>query len=372
VGGTHARALTPTCERCGSEAVRPGTAWARFRHWVDDGADGESAWRCTGCGAAWSDGSGYTVLYAGGQRPAWQVPKALLDAVRRERHWHPVPRFYAGVAAVALVPSALVATVTPVRWGTAVVLGPAAAVAGAFVLSLTSAPGHDVREALARAWAPQDAIRREHEREVVRLRTQVDRFPLLVPETWDGEVVIAGSGWQIPRRGEPELTQVVVVADGGDPADRTSARIEIRLSDDPTDTDELIAEVARSDVEPDRWWDLHALDGFDPEEAHHRLDGALRAAEEAEGHRAEELAGTARRATITVDGLPIEVELVAGRRTQAGVGHLDGRTLHVTGHDAAVEGIALRRVDDATPLLDAYDRRQRTLLGLTDGDQEAT
>jgi hypothetical protein len=323
VGGTHTRALTPPCDRCGSEAVRPGTAWERFRHWVDDGAGGGSAWRCTGCAAAWSGGSGYAVLYHGGPRPTWRVRVTLLDAVREERYWQPVPRFYAGVGVVALVPSALVAAITPVRWGTALVLGPAAAVAGAFVLSLTSVPGHAAREALARAWSPQDIIGRDHERELARLRAQVDRFPLLVPEDWDGEVVVAGSGWRVPRRGQPELTQVVVVADRGDPVDLAGPRVEVRLSDDPTDTD-------------------------------------------------EQLAGTVRRVTVTVDGAPVEVGFVAGRRTQAAVGRLDGRTVHVPGHDVAVEGIALRRVDDPSPLLDAYDRRQRTLLGLTDGDQETT
>jgi hypothetical protein len=152
------------CEACGSTAFRPATRRERLQAWFAYGRGGGGAWYCTGCGASWSAGSSYVLLRApSGLARRLRLPWDVFEALRAARHWHPVPRFYAIVGLVALVPAALVAVVG-------------------------------------------------------RSRREAGRFGLLAPVGWDGELTVEGRSWSVPPRGRRELTEAAVVADHGDPA----------------------------------------------------------------------------------------------------------------------------------------------------------
>jgi hypothetical protein len=366
------------CDRCGADAGRPATRLQRLRRWVRDGSGGGRVWHCARCGATWGDGR--AVLY--GYRPAGfgrtlRAPKEVLDAVRWARHWHPVPVFYLGVAGVALVPAAAIGWLTPVRWWVALPGVPAAAVTCTFLLSLRSGLGRQGRRDVLMRLAPQRAMARELEDDLDGLRRELPGLTLLAPAAWDGELAVAGCGWSVPRRGPRELREVVVMADQGDPALEPGAftpgwrparpRLELRTSRDPMDQPDelgtarqLAADLLHPEVFDDADLPELAPDGRPDEAATMaRFDAFERAVED----RAASLTDRFRDVLLEVDGEPVAAHVLSQGTLARGWLPVDGQVVAFSAEDVEVEGLALRRVTDPTPLVAAYETRRQRLLG---------
>jgi hypothetical protein len=365
------------CDRCGADDVRPATALQRLRRWVRDGGDSGRVWHCAGCGATWGDGRG--VLY--GYRPAGigrtlRAPKEVLDAVRWARHWHPVPVFYLGVAGVALLPAAAIAWLTPVPWWLALPGVPAAAVTAAFLLSLRSGLGRQGRRDVLMRLAPHRAMARELEDDLDGLRRELPGFTLLVPATWDGELALAGCGWSVPRRGPRELREVVVIADQGDPGLEPDAftpgwrparpRLELRTSRDPMDQPDetgtarqLAADLVHPEVFDADGPELGPDGRPDEDAAMARFEAFDRAVED----RAAALVDRFRDVLLEVDGEPVAARVLSEGTLAHGWLRVDGQAVAFSAEGVEVERLALRRVTDPAPLVDAYETRRQRLLG---------
>jgi hypothetical protein len=318
------------CEACGSTVFRPATRRERLQAWFVYGRGGGDAWYCTGCGASWSAGSSYALLGApSGLARRFRLPWDVFEALRAARRWHPVPRFYAIVGLVALVPAALVAVVGRWRWWAALFGIPVGAMVVAFLWSLTSGLGPAARRDVLMRVAPTRAWAREIEEELADLRREAGRFGLLAPVGWDGELTIEARSWSVPPRGRRELTEAAVVADHGDPAldparstpgwSPPGPRVEVRVTRDPI--------------------------GF-PDE-----------------HAAVELASSWRTGTVRVDGEAVPARVLSdGDAGLATFRLADGGAVLVVAVGVAVDGLALARVNDPGPLLTERATRQRRLL----------
>jgi hypothetical protein len=365
------------CEVCGSVALRPASRRERLRAWFDHGRGGGDAWHCTGCGAAWSSGSGYVLL---GPRSRWarrvRLPWDVLEALRAARHWHPVPRFYAAVGLVALVPAALVAVVVRPRWWAALFGIPVGAVVVAFLWSLTSGLGRSARRDVLRRVAPQRAWAREIEEELADLRRETGRFPLLAPVGWDGELSVGGTGWRVPRRGPRELVEMATVADRGDPAldpDRhtpgwrpAAPRVEVRVTREPHGFPD---EQAVGDLVDHTWApapaDLEELEHLDRPQVRRRLVAGARAHDRERDRLVRELASRWRSGAMQVDGVAVPSRLLTQGDAGVATFSLDDATaVLVTAVGVAVDDLRLIRIADPDPLLEQQAiRRRRTLLG---------
>jgi hypothetical protein len=364
------------CEACGSEAFRPASRGERLQAWFVHGRGGGDAWYCTGCGAAWSAGSSYVVLAArSGLARRLRLPWDVLEALRAARHWHPVPRFYAIVGLVALVPAALVAVVVRPRWWAALVGIPVGAMVGAFLWSLASGLAPSARRDVLMRVAPRRAWAREIEEDLADLHREVHRFPLLAPDGWDGELSLAGSSWSVPRRGPRVLVEVAVVADRGDPAldpDRHSPgwrpaapRVEARATREPIGFPD---EQAVGDL-VDRTWpptrcgpEDDGLEQLDGEEVGRRLLADARRHDRERDRRARELSAGWRTGAVLVDGVSVPVRLLSHGEAAVATFTLDGAAILLTAEGVAVEALRLTRVTDPTPLLEQQATRQRRLL----------
>jgi hypothetical protein len=182
--------------------------------------------------------SGGAVLYRSVRRsgPArvFRLPADVLATLRRERTWHPVPRFYAFVLGFTLVLAALLAAVTG---------------------------------------DPRRASRRRACREAAVARRALAVLPAVVPFAWAGGVGLGGVGYSGPRRGEPQPCELSVIADQ-DGSLRSSPRLTIRVSGggDPAEDDEqLLRRFAQSELAPPPGGrdelDLAALDRCEAEAA---------------------------------------------------------------------------------------------------------
>jgi hypothetical protein len=157
------------CDRCGGDGVRPAGRREQLARWFVHGAGAGSAWYCRSCSASWSGGSGYRVLHRTSGRAlrrGVRLPLELLAALRAARRWHPMPRFYAAVGGVALVPALVVAVLGRLRWWVPLVGLPVAAVAGTFLSSLAGALGRAGRRDVLWRLAPERARRRDLEDEL--------------------------------------------------------------------------------------------------------------------------------------------------------------------------------------------------------------
>jgi hypothetical protein len=366
------------CDTCGSAAFRPASRPERLRAWFDHGQGAGAWWYCTGCGAAWSGGSRYVLLGHRSRRARWvRLPWDLLEALRAARHWHPVPRFYAAVGLVALVPAALIAVLVRPRWWAALSGIPLGAVVVAFLWSLTSGLGPAARRDVLMQVAPRRAWAREIEEDLVDLRREAHRFPLLAPEGWDGELSLAGSGWRVPRRGPRQLVEVTVVADRGDPAldpDRHSPgwrpaapRVEVRATREPFGVPD---EQAVGDL-VDRAWPPRSwgpgddeLEPLDRQEVRRRLVADARQHDRERDRRARELSSGWRTGTVLVDGVSVPARLLSHGEAAVATFTLDEAKILVSADGVAVEALRLTRITDPVPLLEQQaTRRRRMLLG---------
>jgi hypothetical protein len=363
------------CEACGSTAFRPATPRERLQAWFAYGRGGGDAWECTGCGASWSAASSYVLLRApSGLARRLRLPWDVFEALRAARHWHPVPRFYAIVGLVALVPAALVAVVGRSRWWAALFGIPVGAMVAAFLWSLTSGLGPAARRDVLMRVAPTRAWARELEEELADLRREAGRIGLLAPVGWDGQLTVEGRSWSVSPRGRRELTEAAVVADRGDPAPAPARstpawsppgpRVEVRVTRDPIGfpDEQAVVELV------DRTWqppppDPEELEDLRRAEARRRLLAAVRAHDLEHDRRVHELAASWRTGTVRVDGEAVPARLLTdGDAGVATFGLGDGGAALVVAVGVAVDGLALARVTDPGPLLTERAIRQRRLL----------
>jgi hypothetical protein len=364
------------CETCGAVAFRPATRRERLQAWFDGGRGAGDWWYCTGCGAAWSSGSAYVVL---GHRSPWarrvRSPWDVLEALRAARHWHPMPRFYAAVGLVALVPAALVAVLVRPRWWAALLGIPAAAMTVVFGWSLATGLGRQARRDVLRRLAPRRAWAREIEDDLADLRRQVHRLPLLAPEGWDGELSLGGQSWRVPRRGPRELVEVAVVADRGDPAldpDRhtpgwqpAAPRVEVRVTDEPAGfpEEQAVGDLVDRAWPPTPWGPEEAeLEMLDREEVRRRLVADARRHDRERERRARELASGWRTGHVLVDGVRVPARLLTHGEAGVATFTLDEGAILVAADGVAVEALQLTRITDPMPLLEEHAARQRRLL----------
>jgi hypothetical protein len=362
-----------TCDQCGAEAFRPATRRERFAAWFDEGAGGGSAWYCSVCGTSWSSGSGYAVLDAqAGWRRGLRLPLEALRVLRGARTWEPVPRFYAIVGAAALVPAALVASLTRMRWWVALVTVPVGAMVGAFLWSLASGLGRGRRD-VHRLLFPQRGWEREVEDELAGLRDQVGSFTLLAPVGWPGTLTIEGSSWSVPPRGPRELREVAVVADQGDPSLDPARhvpgwmparpRVEVRVTRDPFPfIDEMAVEELLQWAFPPTPFDPGDLDGLDRVETQRRLVAAHRADHRERERRMAEVGTRWRDGTLVVDGAALPARVLSHADVGLAICTFGEEAVMVVAVGIEVEGLVLERVRDPAPLLAEREIRQRRLL----------
>lgn len=202
------------CDQCGGQRARATSRWERLRWWFVYGRGMAHADVCRSCGAAWGGtSSGYVVLSG---RSGWQrwsrMPGQVVAAVRRERTWEPVPRFYAIVGTAAATAAALAAVMTRARarwWWPP--MSAAAAIGTGFALSAASAFRRgSAGRAVARVVAPRRAA--EAERQAAAIRHNTSHLGVLVPADWHGSLAIRGTRWR-GRGRDQQLTGFSVVAD---------------------------------------------------------------------------------------------------------------------------------------------------------------
>lgn len=364
------------CDRCGGEAFRPATRREQLARWFTHGRGASTAWYCRSCGASWSGGSAWAVLYRGsgsGWRRWVRLPVEVVAALRAARSWQPVPIFYAVVVAVALVPAVAVALFTPVRWWLALVGIPTVAVAGAFVWSLVSGVGRWRREVMGRL-APERAWRQDAEEEFAALREQVDRFRLLVPDGWSGVLTLGGTGWTLPPRGPRVLHELTVVADQGDTPPGSHGgvsdgpelpRVEIRLTPDPRGFPEELAVTELADqMLQSAWPDLDEVDQTDRREVERRSRAAHRDHERQREERETVLARYWRDGTVVIDGQQVQARMLIPEDTDVGVTmfDLDGQAVLVVAHGVDLNRLTLTTAVDAAALIGEFERRRRRML----------
>ncbi|MGI9018514.1 MAG: hypothetical protein ACR2HR_15675 [Euzebya sp.] len=369
------------CDRCGGKAFRPATRRERLTGWFTYGAGASVGWYCRNCGVARVGGSGFAVLHdvPRGHRRA-RLPLGLLQALRGARRWHPVPRFYAIVGAVGLVPALAVALLTRVRWW--VPLGvPVVAMVGAFLWSLVSAGGRGCREVLREVLAPDRAWREDLEEELTGMREQIGDFRLLVPDGWAGELSIQGASWSIPPRGPRVLRELTVVADQGDPLldlDRHAPDwrpptpcVEIRCTRDAWASPEEVA--LREFVDrafPPSPPDLDGLEQRGQGEVERRMLEAHWRHQRERQRREAEWADLWHDGSVLVDGVAVPARQLM--QVDAGVAvvtfDLDGQPVMVVAEGMALGSLRLVGVADPIPLLDELEtRRRRVFAQTTDG-----
>ncbi len=374
-GGTLKGDQPEVCDRCGGKAFRPATRRDRFTGWFTMGAGGgRPGWRCRTCGVRWSAGSGVAVLYrVSGGRWGARLPLDVLQVLRGARRWQPVPRFYAIVGAVALVPALAVAVVTAVSWWVPVTGVPAAAMVGAFLWSLGSAGGRGRRDVLRRV-APDRAWRQDLEEELAGLREQIGVFRLFKPEGWAGALSLEAGSCSIPRRGPRVLHEVTVVADQGDPLfdpDRdapgwrpATPRVEIRCFRDtfPDPEEVTLSEFVGRAFPPSRPV-LDDLEGGDRQEAERRMFAALRAHQQERHSREAEWAGRWQDGSVLVDGVAVPARLLTSDDAGVGVAAfvLGSQSVVVVAEGTALGSLTLLGVADPTPLLGELEARRRLM-----------
>lgn len=369
------------CEQCGGDAFRPASRREQLARWFIHGAGSGTAWHCRNCGASWSGGSSYTLLYSTSDT-GWQrlrLPLDVLQALRDHRRWHPVPVFYAGVGGLALLPAAAVAVLTRMRTATAILGIPAAAMVGAFLWSLASGRG-DAWQAVQRQLAPHRAWRRETEEEIAAVKQQVHGFPLLMPERWPGALSVEPGSWSVPPRGPRELRELAVVADQGDPLlepDRDAPgwrpptpRVEVRLTREPWGFPEEVAlhefvHRAFTPVPPD----LDDVDGSDPDELDRRLLAAFREHRAERDRHEEEAADRWRDGTIRVGGAATPARILTGDDSHVAVATFvhDGQAVLVVTEGVTLDELALVPVADPDPLIEEFEVRRRRMFAQVAG-----
>lgn len=238
------------CDQCGARNVRASSWWELPRRWFAYGGGMARTYECRSCGAAWSAGTSYAVL---SRRSGWQrwlsLPGQVVAAVRRERTWEPVPRFYATVGAGAAAPAAVaaLATRTRGRWWWPVVSA-AAAISAAFALSATSAFRRgSAGRAIARVMAPDRAAAAELEHQAAAIRHSTIGLGVLIPAHWHGSLAFEGTQWS-GRGRDQRLTGFSVVADDRDgPGGERRVEILHELGDVPLEDREQLQDAGQDD-----------------------------------------------------------------------------------------------------------------------------
>lgn len=264
---------------------------------------------------------------AGGESPGRRALD-VLDAVRHARTWHPVPRFYAIVGAIALVPAVAIAAWTRVRWWVAGLGLPATAIGAAFAASLASARGRAWRDVI-RHLDPERAWREEIEEELTELRAQADTFRLHAPDGWSGELTLGGASWSLPPRGPRVLEEVGVLADHGDPRTSRSAVPDLDLQDGPQAQRALIAALEQADLARER--------------------------------REAELADRWRDGRVPIEGVSVPARVLTEDGSDVTVALLEheGKAVMVVAEGIDLDTLRLVRVVDPLPLVAAYETRRR-------------
>lgn len=349
-----------TCPQCGGRVHVPATTAQRLGQWFQYGGRPPSH-RCRSCGAVWGDGSGYMLLRA---RPRWlrwlRLPYDLVETLRHARTWEPVPRFYAIVGGVASGPAIVAAASWPRRRWLILAATPVAAMAGAFVASLASAPGPQVRSSIGMILTWRRSIERELEAGVAAIRAGIADLPVLAPVDWDGEVRIGGHSSSAAPDGAWRLSGISVVADDGTrPPHRPRRGLSIEVSDEPGDwpDEDLLQELARRDLE-------HR--GSLPPPPETEDDDVIRSwfdeTDRRERERAAELAGAWEEVTLEVDGAPVVARAVrVGAVAIASFRYAD-HDVQVHALDVALDGLRLQRTADVEPLIAAMRRFHDALL----------
>ncbi|WP_130649168.1 hypothetical protein [Egicoccus halophilus] len=343
--------------------MRPTSRARRLRDWFDSGIHGIVRHRCSVCGDASSHGGrGYVLVRprSRGQQ-LLRMPVDLVQALRWERTWHPVPRFYAFVGVGALVPATVLAARLPRRRLLALAGTPAAAIVGAFGWSMTTAGGPDGRRAVGMIIAPQRTRQRVEAERLALVRRGVAELPPLVPADWDGEIRLGGHGTSSGPGSDQRLVSVSVTAEHR----VTGVGGRVRSLDITVDRD-----VARSERDIlERLADLERDPDADqpPDEADEADEATLlrwlQDRDRRREHRAEQLADAWHEITVVVEGAPVTVRQAVGDDAAvAGFRH-DGLEVSVEARGLSTDGLRLRRVTDVEPLIDAMLRHERAVLG---------
>lgn len=365
------------CGQCGGDALRPATRREQLARWFVHGEGAGTAWLCARCGASWSGGAGYSVLYraVGSGRRRWlRLPLDVLQAVRRARRWQPVPVLYAAVGAVAVVPAVAVGALTRVRWWVVLAGVPVAAMIVVFLWSLTTAVGRGGRRDVLWELAPDRAWRHQLEEDIAALRGQIGDFQLLAPDGWPGELSLDGASWSSSPRRQRVLQDVVVVADQGDPMldpgrhrpgwRPATPRVEIHVGRDPwNDLEGAALEAFVERAVPASPRDLADVAQLDPLELERRLLAAHQEDEQVRRRWEAELVNRWRDGDMQVDGVAIPVRVLTHDDADVAIATFvrAGHPVMVIAEGIELGALSLMGVADPTPLLDGFEVRRRRM-----------
>lgn len=326
------RAERDVCGQCGARGVRPASLRDRARRWFVYGGGMARAYVCESCGAAWSGGVGWKYLSRSSGWRRWSgMPAAIIAALRRERTWHPVPRFYATVGTASGVPVAMVVAIMRQRRGWWWPLAAAgAAIGGVFTLSLVSAlRGGRAHEAITRVVAPERAAAAKLERDVQGIRRGLAGHGLLVPVNWDGPVVLSGMQWRGLSPRDRRLTSLSVAA-----LERDSPGAEPRIKI------------------------VHDLEGVPAPLVEQRAEREVDSRDWQDG-------------IIIVDGQRREVRAVEGDGLLAATLRHNGRPVMVIAMNRDLSTLELATTSSVEPLLDEMMRRHSLRMG-SSGESTST
>ena len=347
------------CDQCGGQGVRATSRWERLRWWFVYGRGMAHAYVCSSCGAAWGGASsGYVVLSG---RSGWQrwsrMPGQVVAAVRRERTWEPVPRFYAtvGTAAATAVAVAAVMTRARARWWWPP-MSAAAAISTGFALSSASAFRRgSAGRAIARVVAPRRAATAEVERQAAAIRHSTGHLGVLVPADWQGSLAIQGTQWR-GRGHDQQLTGLSVVADDpSTPGHEPRLEILHDLEGMPQvlAEEQAVATVAGGDSQR-TMLDLAMLHETGDQR---QLDAAMTRWRHETERREQQLRDAWEDDHVLVDGLRVPARRLAGQHTQAMLFEHDHRQIMVTATGLEPFGLELTITSAIEPLLDEMIHR---------------
>lgn len=348
------------CSGCGA-LMRPPTRWEALRRWFDNGSGMVPIYRCEQCGGM---ASGGPVLYRARTRSGlerWlRLPVDVLTTLRQQRTWHPVPRFYAWVMGISLLPAVALAAVTGSWWLWLLGL-PVAGWVTVFVWSLATAfTSGRAGAAVLEVVAPRRARWRRVSREVEVAHRAVEVLPVLAPERWEGPVTIGGVAYSQSRHGEVRVHEMSVIADqDGTASSVPRLRIQIGQSGQPVEEDDLaLRQFVANEVPPPGAPVDHlatAEDAFDGEssweETEAFIDGQVR-----------ELAGQWRPLEVRLDGQPLIARGVTAAGSTLLRFELEGHPITVTAAGLASTSLELVRVADPEPLITAMEQRRHGML----------
>lgn len=352
------------CSQCGGRSVRATSSWERLGRWFVYGGGMAQAYVCRSCGAAWAGGSSRYVMLSG--RSGWQrwlrMPGQVVAAVRRERTWEPVPRFYAIVGAGTAVPAAVAAVVTRARgrwWWPPV--SAATAIGTVFALSAVSAfRGGSAVRAIARLVAPRRAAAAEMERQAAAVRHSTAHLGVLVPAQWRGSLAIEGTRWR-GRGRHRRLTGFSVAAHDLDAPDG-EPRVEILHEFGGMPQVLVEHQAVATVVALESRQTMPDLAALHETEGQGQIEAAMARWRREADRREQQLQDAWQDDHVIVDGRRVPARRLAGRQAQAAVFEHDRCRIAVTATGAELSGLELTATRAIEPLLDGMLHRVTTRL----------